>query len=114
VLCALELNVKSPSKAHVLRRQCVLLRQGLNTGMVVAGSIGANLRMDYTAVGDTTNVAARIQSACEPGAILIGENDVRSRARPCRCRSSAPTFKANGTHPGASSRARTCGAGHAR
>ena len=35
---------------------------GLNTGcVVVGGSIGDNLRMDYTAVGDTTNLAARLQ-----------------------------------------------------
>jgi hypothetical protein len=34
------------------------VRQGLNTGLVVVGSIGSDLRMDYTAVGDTTNVAA--------------------------------------------------------
>src|SRR5207245_598583 len=33
------------------------VRMGLNTGMVVVGAIGDNLRMDYTAVGDTTNVA---------------------------------------------------------
>ena len=38
-------------------------RQGLNTGLVVVGSIGGDLRMDYTAVGDTTNVAARLQQA---------------------------------------------------
>ena len=42
-------------------------RQGLNTGLVVVGSIGSDLRMDYTAVGDTTNVAARMQQAGEPG-----------------------------------------------
>jgi hypothetical protein len=33
------------------------IRQGLNTGLVVVGSIGTDLRMDYTALGDTTNVA---------------------------------------------------------
>ena len=42
------------------------VRQGLNTGLVVVGSIGDDLRMDYTAVGDTTNVAARMQQAAEP------------------------------------------------
>ena len=42
-------------------------RQGLNTGLVVVGSIGGDLRMDYTAVGDTTNVAARLQQTGEPG-----------------------------------------------
>src|SRR5712691_4194607 len=49
------------------------VRQGLNTGLVVVGSIGNDLRMDYTAVGDTTNVAARLQAAADPGRILIAE-----------------------------------------
>jgi class 3 adenylate cyclase len=49
------------------------VRLGLNTGLVVVGSIGDNLRMDYTAVGDTTNVAARLQAAADPGRIVISE-----------------------------------------
>ena len=53
------------------------VRQGLNTGLVVVGSIGTDLRMDYTAVGDTTNVAARLQHAAEPGSILISERTRR-------------------------------------
>ncbi|MEK7387716.1 MAG: adenylate/guanylate cyclase domain-containing protein, partial [candidate division NC10 bacterium] len=48
-------------------------RQGLNTGLVVVGAIGSDLRMDYTAVGDTTNVAARLQQAGEPGRVTVGE-----------------------------------------
>jgi class 3 adenylate cyclase/tetratricopeptide (TPR) repeat protein len=49
------------------------VRHGLNTGLVVVGSIGNDLRMDYTAVGDTTNVAARLQAAADPGRILISD-----------------------------------------
>ena len=49
------------------------IRMGLNTGLVVVGKIGDNLRMDYTAIGDTTNTAARLQGAAEPGTIVIGE-----------------------------------------
>ena len=41
--------------------------------MVVVGSIGNDLRMDYTAVGDTTNVAARLQTAAAVGRILLSE-----------------------------------------
>src|SRR2546427_5752658 len=52
-------------------------RQGLNTGLVVVGSIGGDLRMDYTAVGDTTNVAARLQQAGEPGWVTISEATLR-------------------------------------
>src|SRR5262245_10226767 len=56
------------------------VRQGLNTGLVVVGSIGSDLRMDYTAVGDTTNVAARLQQIAEPGSIVIGETTYRLTA----------------------------------
>src|SRR5688500_13959332 len=52
-------------------------RQGLNTGLVVVGAIGSDLRMDYTAVGDTTNVAARMQQAGEPGRVTIAEATYR-------------------------------------
>src|SRR5215510_11306101 len=56
------------------------VRQGLNTGLVVVGSIGNDLRMDYTAVGDTTNVAARFQQLAEPGSIVMGEATYRLTA----------------------------------
>ncbi len=46
------------------------MRIGINTGTVVVGRIGDDLRMDYTAAGDTTNLAARLQSLAEPGSIL--------------------------------------------
>jgi class 3 adenylate cyclase/tetratricopeptide (TPR) repeat protein len=49
------------------------IRMGLNTGLVVVGKIGDNLRMDYTAVGDTTNLAARLQQLADPGTILVSK-----------------------------------------
>lgn len=49
------------------------MRLGLNTGMVVVGRIGDDLRMDYTAQGDTTNLAARMQQMASPGAIWVAE-----------------------------------------
>ena len=49
------------------------VRQGINTGLVVVGSIGTDLRMDYTAVGDTTNVAARMQQVADSGRIVVAE-----------------------------------------
>jgi Adenylate and Guanylate cyclase catalytic domain/AAA ATPase domain len=51
-------------------------RMGLNSGLVV-GSIGDNLRMDYSAIGDTTNLASRLQQQAEPGDILIHETTAR-------------------------------------
>ena len=49
------------------------MRIGLNSGTVVVGKIGDNLRMDYTAQGDTVNLAARLEEACRPGAVLVSE-----------------------------------------
>ena len=43
------------------------MRIGINTGPVVVGAIGRDLRMDYTAVGDTTNLAARLLNIAKPG-----------------------------------------------
>jgi class 3 adenylate cyclase len=53
------------------------MRVGLNTGPVVVGRIGDDLRMDYTAVGDTTNVAARLQQNARPGSVLAGASTHR-------------------------------------
>ena len=50
------------------------MRIGINSGPVIVGSIGDDLRMDYTAVGDTTNLAARMESAARPGRILVSKH----------------------------------------
>ena len=47
------------------------MRIGINTGPVVVGAIGRDLRMDYTAVGDTTNLAARLLSVARSGQIVV-------------------------------------------
>ena len=47
------------------------MRIGLNSGPVIVGSIGDDLRMDYTAVGDTTNLASRMENLAKPGTTLI-------------------------------------------
>ncbi|RLB06341.1 MAG: guanylate cyclase [Deltaproteobacteria bacterium] len=53
------------------------MRIGLNSGLVIVGTIGDDLRMDYTALGDTTNLAARVEEAAKPGQILVTENTYR-------------------------------------
>jgi predicted ATPase/class 3 adenylate cyclase len=54
------------------------MRIGINTGTVVVGRIGDDLRMDYTAEGDTTNVASRLESLCPPGSVLVSESTHRA------------------------------------
>jgi class 3 adenylate cyclase/tetratricopeptide (TPR) repeat protein len=49
----------------------IQIRVGLNSGEVVVRSIGSDLRMDYTVVGQTTNLAARMEQMAVPGSILI-------------------------------------------
>src|SRR5438876_357730 len=45
----------------------------LNSGEVIVGAIGSDLRMDYRAIGDPVTVASHLAEAAEPGTILIGE-----------------------------------------
>src|SRR5437867_3244015 len=52
----------------------VKIRVGLNSGEVVVRAIGSDLRMDYTAVGQTTHLAARMEQIADPGAIVITPN----------------------------------------
>ena len=53
------------------------MRIGVNSGPVIVGAIGDDLRMDYTAVGDTTNLAARMQNAAKPGMVLLSDHTRR-------------------------------------
>jgi class 3 adenylate cyclase/tetratricopeptide (TPR) repeat protein len=55
----------------------VQIRVGLNSGEVVVRSIGSDLRMDYTAVGQTTHLAARMEQLARPGTSLITAHTLR-------------------------------------
>jgi class 3 adenylate cyclase/tetratricopeptide (TPR) repeat protein len=52
----------------------IQIRVGLNSGEVVVRSIGSDLHMDYTAVGETTHLAARMEQMAASGSILISAN----------------------------------------
>src|SRR5213083_3084631 len=55
----------------------VRIRVGLNSGEVVVRAIGSDLHMDYTAVGQTTHLAARMEQLAEPGSILAPADTLR-------------------------------------
>ena len=57
----------------IAARAEVKIRIGINSGLVVVGTIGDDLRVDYTAFGDTTVLAARLQAAAAPGAVLVSQ-----------------------------------------
>jgi class 3 adenylate cyclase len=54
------------------------LHVGINTGMVVAGDIGGNRKRDYTVMGETVNIASRLESASLEGQILVGPDTYSS------------------------------------
>jgi tetratricopeptide (TPR) repeat protein len=47
------------------------VRVGINTGLVVVGEVGADMRVEYTAMGEAINLASRMEQAATPGSILI-------------------------------------------
>jgi adenylate cyclase len=74
VLAALEMrdafDALIRARPHVGPRR---LRVGINTGWVLAGTVGSQRRLEYTAIGDTVNAASGLEASAAPGAILIGE-----------------------------------------
>jgi class 3 adenylate cyclase/tetratricopeptide (TPR) repeat protein len=67
---ALEQYAVQMTRRHGIQ---VRFRVGLNTGPVVVGTVTEDLQMDFTAIGDTVNLAARLQQVAEPGCVFISE-----------------------------------------
>ena len=49
----------------------IRMRIGINTGLVIAGTLGNDLRLEFKAVGDTVNLAARLEKLAEPGTTFV-------------------------------------------
>ncbi|MBI5239052.1 MAG: FHA domain-containing protein [Elusimicrobia bacterium] len=63
----------------------IRLRIGINTGRLVLGNIGFPGRMEYSALGDTVNLASRLESAARPDSILVSESTYRMLGGACPC-----------------------------
>jgi class 3 adenylate cyclase len=71
---ALRMQESVKTYADEVRRShavVVKIRVGLNSGEVVVRAIGSDLHMDYTAIGQTTHLAARMEQLADPGSIVI-------------------------------------------
>src|SRR6185295_1066667 len=76
VLAGLEIQEGIQEYAEGIRRMHGIefaLRVGINTGLVVVGAIGSDLRMEYTAIGDAINLAARMEQTAVPGTVQISD-----------------------------------------
>jgi adenylate cyclase len=55
-------------------------RVGINTGPAIVGNVGTALQRSFTAIGDTTNLASRLQTHAQPGQVVIGETTLTAIA----------------------------------
>ena len=81
IRAALEITAGAKRYAQKLERESGLkgfdVRVGIHTGLVVVGEVGSDLRVEYTAMGDAINLAARMEQNSPPGGILITHDTYR-------------------------------------
>ncbi|MBI3361377.1 MAG: AAA family ATPase, partial [Chloroflexi bacterium] len=80
VRAGLDMQASAKEYARAIRQKHRLdfqVRVGINTGLAVLDFVGDQIKTEYTAMGDATNVAARMQSAAEPGTVLISADTHR-------------------------------------
>ncbi len=111
VSCALELQalVDNPKRRFFTgEAKDLRIQIGMHSGPVVAGNLGGSRRMDFTEIGDTVNVAARLEGIARPGEIIIsgetreqiGERFRLEKRRPATLKGKArpvPIFNVIGT-----------------
>ncbi len=89
VQAALDIQAAIHAYADQLRVQKQLknfqMRVSVNSGPVVVDQVGSDRHTEYLAVGDAVNLAARMQSAAQPGRVLLSENTFRSVAHVFEC-----------------------------
>jgi class 3 adenylate cyclase len=73
------------------------IRVGLNSGEVVVRSIGSDLHMDYTAVGQATHLAGRMEQMAMPGSILLSAETPAPTEELCMCPLQADCHRGLGT-----------------
>jgi class 3 adenylate cyclase/tetratricopeptide (TPR) repeat protein len=68
-----------PYREHVRQKWGIdfNVRAGINTGLVVVGAVGSDLRMEYSALGDAINLAARMEQTAAPGTVQIAHDTYR-------------------------------------
>ena len=101
--CQAALSIQSAIKKYSKKLKTKLgldfkMRIGLNSGPVIVGSIGDDLRMDYTAVGDTTNLAARMENMAEPGSILVSPITYKRISQHFTFKSDRKSTRLNSSH----------------